>query len=100
MVVLGLWGGGGADELLSFRRARDDTWAKGGGGGVEWRSWQVLRERYVGVGVLSLLHRRLEKRERVRIGEISPLVAEAMGESGMGQLCVEKWTELHPEGML
>lgn len=53
-----------------------------------------------GGGVLSLLHRRLEKRERVRTGEISPLVAEAMGESGMGQLRVEKWTKLHPEGML
>ncbi len=43
---------------------------------------------------------RKRERERKRTGEIFPPVAEEMGESGKGQLCIEKWTKPFPEGML
>lgn len=103
-MALGRRGGGGADELLSFL---ERGMIRGPGEEEEEESGeagQVLRERYV-LFFFSLLHRRLggngEKgRERKRTGEIFSPVAEEMGESGKGQLCIEKWTKPFPEGML
>lgn len=61
---------------------------------------QVLRERYVLFFFFLCCTGDWwrEKNGRKRTGEIFPPVAEEMGESGMGQLCTEKWTKPLPEG--
>lgn len=74
-------GGGGTDELLSFR---EQGMIHGPGEEVEEESGeagQVQRERYVGFFSLFLLHRGLGG----HTGEIFPPVAEKLGESGMDQ---------------
>lgn len=60
---------------------------------------QVLRERYVLFFSAAQEIGGGGRYGRKRTGEIFPPVAEEMGESGMGQLCIEKWTKPLPEGM-
>lgn len=100
MMALGRWGGGGADELLSFL---ERGMIRGPGEEVEEESGeagQVLRERYMLFLCCTRDWRGEKGRGRKRTGEIFPPVAEEMGESGKGQLSIEKWTKPFPEGML
>lgn len=102
--TMALWrrGGGGADELLSVLERRMIRRPGEEEEGEEGRSWTGAERE---ICALHSQHRRLggnaekgREKERKRIGEIFPPVAEEIRESRKGRLCVEKWTKPFPGG--
>lgn len=100
-MALGRRGGARVDELLSFL---ERGMIRGPGEEEErGEAGQVLRERYVLFFSLCCTGDWEDWREREsEKGQVKyfPLWQRKWGESGKGQLCIEKWTKPFPEGVL